>query len=752
VSIGIAVGEKRVSLKFNHCKMNNQLPIFQLKQKKDRKKFKNIVTITNNLKGHIDIDTVKGCSYGMQKYPNGGCYDECYAYKIASRYGFDFSKSVSRKILDREHLATMLNLLKSIPGFWYRIGTLGDPCHDWKNTITIINALRHANKIPVIITKHWIRLNDDQILKLKKHNVVFNTSISPLDTDDEIKYRVTQFDRLKFMGCKSILRIVTCKFGNTKFAKKCNEKQNYLLSMSPIIDNPLRIGRSNKYVENGDIVMEKNKSKVGGNTISLNDKNAFVGKCDDCPDQCGVDENTEPLIEKLNSKKTGKQSALFNDKIEFIHAESVIGSGYEDDVSKLALEDGIAHRAARKNMQIHSAIILLINEKFSGFFTFQNNHESQEFCLLQSVITPEHYSDDLYRQMATKVIECNTKKYPAIMTTNPKSKFETPKVYESLGFKTYLKMSGFEYMVNGKLSDVRLKVLAHCTMVNVWDSAKGEFLKIKREWKARIEAAGEKHGVENPQFASREGCWQGEAGFSNVVTGRSFNKNASVLDAAVCEIVLRFFMPKDGKRVYNPFGGGVQMGYVCGYYGYNYVASEIRQNQCDVNNLLCSDFKNINWIKSDSSSYKPKGKFDLVFTCPPYYRVEKYLDYDGLPPEGEINHLPTYEEFMNALFSGYKIAIDHLNDNSFFVVMIGDSRDNDGGFRGSEAETELFLRDNGLLIYNKITYLEPKFTRLAQAKITLHHRKFPKAEQKIIVGFKGDHSKIKDLYSDIGRL
>ena len=67
------------------------------------------------------------------------------------------------------------------------------------------------------------------------------------------------------------------------------------------------------------------------------------------------------------------QPKLFNDKIEFTHVESVIGSGYEQDVAKLAIEDGVAYRAARKNMQIHSAIILKINEEFSGFFTFQVN-------------------------------------------------------------------------------------------------------------------------------------------------------------------------------------------------------------------------------------------------------------------------------------------------------------------------------------------------------------------------------------------
>ena len=67
------------------------------------------------------------------------------------------------------------------------------------------------------------------------------------------------------------------------------------------------------------------------------------------------------------------QQKLFKDKVSLIHVESVIGSGYEDDVAKLAIEDKIAYRAARENMQIHSAIILKINGEFSGFFTFQIN-------------------------------------------------------------------------------------------------------------------------------------------------------------------------------------------------------------------------------------------------------------------------------------------------------------------------------------------------------------------------------------------
>jgi hypothetical protein len=128
------------------------------------------------------------------------------------------------------------------------------------------------------------------------------------------------------------------------------------------------------------------------------------------------------------------------------------------------------------------------------------------------------------------------------------------------------------------------------------------------------------------------------------------------------------------------------------------------------------------------------------------------VDYDGTSPDGEINMLPTYDEFRDTLFTGYRNALKHLGDNRFFVVMTGDSRDKNGGYHCHESETELFFKEQGLSVYNKIIYLEAEFTRLAQAKKTLNFRKFPKREQKIIVAYKGDVKAIRDEFQSIGRL
>jgi len=728
------------------------------------KLYKPLLTATVNRKGVMDVDTVKGCAVGLGFY-KGGCYGECYANKTATAYGIDFSMSVSRRLCSRNRL-DVVAAVSTHGATWYRIGVAGDPCHDWGNTVSVCEALAITAKQPVIVTKHWISASDKQLRRLAAVGAVFNTSTSGMDTEEEMAHRVEQIERVKAFGMRSVCRVVTCEFGATEWGGVCAEKQRRLLSLAPVIDTPFRTTAKNERVKAGDILLANCSGSMGGGSrsVSLLNKSTYLGICDDCPDQCGAKHKAKDMS-KAKAKEP-KQGVLFEDKIEYIHVESVIGSGYEEAVAKLAIEDKVAYRAARKNMQIHSAIILKINDEFGGFFTFQVNHDAKEFCLLQSAMLLDRKDREIYSGMVNKIIAQNTYGYPMVFTCSKKHDLERPEVFEALGFKTYLLLSGFAYMVYGTLDQVRMKRLAHATMTNAWTTTRSDWLKMKKEWNAKIEVAGEKYDIPNPKFASRDGCWQGSNGYSNVVLtervieggkvkekkGKSFNGNASVLDPVACEAILRFCMPTEGRRVYNPFGGGVQFGFVTGSYGFEYIASEIRQNQCDANNALCQDLDSATWIQSDSSTYRPDGKFDLCFTCPPYYKVEKYIDYEGVIPDGELNDMPTYDQFRDTLFAGYKKAIESLNDNRFFVVMTGDSRDKNGAYYGCEAEHELFFKEQGLHIYNKIVYLECEFTRLAHAKRTLDYRKFPKREQKILMFFKGDMKTIKETFPPIGRL
>jgi hypothetical protein len=185
-----------------------------------------VLTAVENGKGVLDVDTVKGCAMGMRARPDGGCYGECYANRTATRYGIDFAVSVSRKPRAADWDA-IYRTVRDHRAHWYRIGTAGDPCHDWNNTLEVCEALRGTGKVPVIITKHWVALSDDDMCRLRGVSAVMNTSTSGFDTDAEIKHRVRQMERLRAFGVVSINRVVTCAFGTTEWARA--SKGNYTL-------------------------------------------------------------------------------------------------------------------------------------------------------------------------------------------------------------------------------------------------------------------------------------------------------------------------------------------------------------------------------------------------------------------------------------------------------------------------------------------------------------------------------------------
>jgi len=246
------------------------------------------LTIATNLKGVLDVDTVKGCSPGTSAYPNGGCYGECYAYKIAIRYGFDFTTSVTRTIPAGSE-SRFISQVERHTATWYRVGVAGDPSVDWDATINVCQTLVPAGKAPVIITKHWITLSDDQVAQLSGLGAIINTSTSPLDTDEEIEHRVSQTLRLRRAGLSSVLRVVTCSFGSSPWAREREGIQSWLLSLRPVIDNPLRARLSNPLARAGDIRLTRRDDAVGGGKyVSLHDPSAYLGTCESCPDQCGA--------------------------------------------------------------------------------------------------------------------------------------------------------------------------------------------------------------------------------------------------------------------------------------------------------------------------------------------------------------------------------------------------------------------------------------------------------------------------------
>ena len=261
------------------------------------KTYKNIISLSKNERGIWDLDTIKGCKSGLEENENG-CYNDCYAYKTAKRYGIDFKQSVNRDFENEQHRLSIIRQIEKIDMPFIRIGCTGDPSEDWNHTLKIIRQLKQQNQLSlfdissqkqiVIITRHWNVLTDEQLKELSKYNICINTSVSALDNDKLINIALEQYNRLKPF-CKSILRIVSCDFNeNNEIGKLKAEIQRKLFKNESIIDTVFRPSKTNYFVKNEIINVKKMSFMKSKQLISKYNKKAFIGKCENCLEMCGL--------------------------------------------------------------------------------------------------------------------------------------------------------------------------------------------------------------------------------------------------------------------------------------------------------------------------------------------------------------------------------------------------------------------------------------------------------------------------------
>lgn len=263
------------------------------------KTFGNTITLVKNGRGCYILDTVKGCSVCAKQKPLG-CYGDCYAQRIASRYGIDFSIPVRRCFTgykqqfslfgdyENHHVDVILNQIKHISMPFVRIGDMGDPSQFWEHTINICKTIARAGKPIVIITKHWKPIPDYLLSEIHGLDLYINTSISPLDSSSELEYRLAQYQRLKNY-CHSVLRIVSCDFNtDNTTGKKLYSIQNKLFDKYRFIDTIFRPGPSNILLQQGIINADKMQFLGSKVLASMYNKQAYFGCCSHCPDMCGL--------------------------------------------------------------------------------------------------------------------------------------------------------------------------------------------------------------------------------------------------------------------------------------------------------------------------------------------------------------------------------------------------------------------------------------------------------------------------------
>ena len=261
--------------------------------------YKSEITLNKNSRGCYILDTIKGCPSCLVQYKDG-CYGECYAKNIADRYGLDFSKAVKRDFIvdnsqlwlydfsDESHLRHIINQIKTADMPFVRIGEMGDPSESWEHTIDVCKKISIAGKPIVIITKHWHIIPGSILKELSGLDICINTSISALDTTEEIKARLGQYTRLKGY-CKSVLRIVSCDFNkDNDEGGRLGEVQYDLFNNTNVIDTVFRPSKNNPLVVGKVINVQKVKFLKAQVLASVYNLNTYLGDCSHCPDMCGI--------------------------------------------------------------------------------------------------------------------------------------------------------------------------------------------------------------------------------------------------------------------------------------------------------------------------------------------------------------------------------------------------------------------------------------------------------------------------------
>lgn len=217
------------------------------------------------------------------------------------------------------------------------------------------------------------------------------------------------------------------------------------------------------------------------------------------------------------------------------------------------------------------------------------------------------------------------------------------------------------------------------------------------------------------------------------------DNTVSIFDATLCEKMYEWFCPKKG-RVLDPFAGGSVRGIVATEMGFIYNGIDLSDEQIEANKKQ-SDKPN--WITGDSEwvidSIYDKTQ-DFVFTCPPYYDLEKYTDNPA-----DLSNMNA-DSFDKKYYSILKKAAAKLKDNRFFAVVVSEVREQSvtgnykiGKYKGLVWKTIRACEEAGLHFYNDMILFNSQH-QAARVVDTYfkRNRKIASVHQNILVFVKGN--------------
>lgn len=272
---------------------------------------------------------------------------------------------------------------------------------------------------------------------------------------------------------------------------------------------------------------------------------------------------------------------------------------------------------------------------------------------------------------------------------------------------------------------------------SVFDTRGGAWLERKKKWREIIKDDATSRG--NAQLmAGNIQSYEGQGGMAM----------NSLLDPVLAEILVSWFMPENGKNVFDTFAGDTVFGFVAAYKGKHFTGIELREEQAQYNQESCAEYDlDAHYICDDGRNvdrYLGEKTQDLYFSCPPYFDLEVYSD---LP--NDASNQGTYEEFYAILDTAFRKSVKCLKDNRFAIVVASDMRGKDGGYHDFISDIKHTFTDCGLKLYNEIVLINSVGSGAFRARNIMRTRKVVRLHQEVLVFYKGDQGCISKEFGTV---
>ena len=270
---------------------------------------------------------------------------------------------------------------------------------------------------------------------------------------------------------------------------------------------------------------------------------------------------------------------------------------------------------------------------------------------------------------------------------------------------------------------------------SILDTASGDWQNRKNRWKQ----LGIKSEVGRDATTYNYKEWADE----NVKEGHKLPSDISIFDPVLCELMYHWFVPEFGE-ILDPFAGGSVRGIVANYLNFNYTGIDLRKRQIDANieqgKEILPNMVNPNWLYGDSNEILDDltGRFDFIFSCPPYYDLEVYSDHPrDISAMSKTQFDIIYEQIIDK-------SCRLLKDNRFACFVVGNCRDKKGYMMDLVGATIRAFEKSGARFYNDIVLKGANASGSLRAAGNMKYRKIVKMHQNVLVFCKGDPKKVME--------